>query len=423
MKKSEPVSLLSEDRGKLVVSKLALIVFGVVLSLFLLEIMVRALDLRPPPKRLGGFWQSDQLLGWKHLANSEGWVIGEGGPGEFHYYTKISSKGLRDHEYSYEKDANVFRILVLGDSFAAAMHVPLEDAFHEVLERRLNAVAGSTTRFEVISTGVAGYGTDQELLQFRSEGYKYQPDLVVLVFCSNDPTDNVGLDLSAKPNYFVLSEGELQLVEDRDAVQMQKTDGFAAFKQFLRSQSHLYRLIVALVRDSPMVTRLLTAAGLMVSNHDLEPSQATNHVPIGSTIYAAQYTDKLEQAWTLTEALIKELQREVESHGAKLVVLVSTDIYMVHPDQWQQVLETYPSMQNTDWDLDKPNRMITEFLQREGIPYVELTPFFRGYQLDPGQLLFWPRDRHWNIEGHHLAGEVLYDWLIGNAIDPHRFVR
>ena len=52
---------------------------------------------------------------------------------------QINREGLRDVEHQYAKPPGVFRILVLGDSFVEAMHVPLESTFPRRLEERLNA--------------------------------------------------------------------------------------------------------------------------------------------------------------------------------------------------------------------------------------------------------------------------------------------
>ncbi|MEO1994439.1 MAG: hypothetical protein ABGZ17_04110, partial [Planctomycetaceae bacterium] len=58
----------------------------------------------------------------------------------------------------------------------------------EVLEPRLE---GQQVAWQVINTGVSGWGTDQELLFLEHEGFKYQPDIVVLTFfIGNDPDNN-----------------------------------------------------------------------------------------------------------------------------------------------------------------------------------------------------------------------------------------
>lgn len=77
----------------------------------------------------------------------------------------------------YPKLEGVYRILLLGDSYAEGLRVPLEQTFGKTLEAALNASAPAGQRFEVINAGISGWGTDQQLLWLRSEGAKYQPDV------------------------------------------------------------------------------------------------------------------------------------------------------------------------------------------------------------------------------------------------------
>lgn len=85
---------------------------------------------------------------------------------------QINSKGLRDRETPYEKPDDVFRILLIGDSRVFGFGVPMEKHFGRVIE-------GYFANVEVINMGVSGYGVGQELLFLRSEGFRYQPDLVI----------------------------------------------------------------------------------------------------------------------------------------------------------------------------------------------------------------------------------------------------
>ena len=77
---------------------------------------------------------------------------------------------------------------MLGDSFTWGYGVADDEVFTEVLEHNL---AERGTRCEVINTGVSGWGTDQEYLFLTDEGFKYEPDLVVVAFfLFNDPRNN-----------------------------------------------------------------------------------------------------------------------------------------------------------------------------------------------------------------------------------------
>ena len=122
----------------------------------------------------------DRLLGWRNIPGAEMSTLGR--------KLTINSKGLRDREYPYEKPAGTKRILVLGDSFTWGYGVADNEVFTEVLEADLQ---GRQPRFEVLNTGVLGWGTDQEYLYLVNEGLKYSPDYVILALYSvNDPKNN-----------------------------------------------------------------------------------------------------------------------------------------------------------------------------------------------------------------------------------------
>jgi hypothetical protein len=118
----------------------------------------------------------DALLGWKLVAGARKWYTSEEKP----YLIEINSKGLRDREHTYDKPAGMFRILFLGDSFVfGSGGVEYGRRFTELLESWAPQV-------EVINAGVPGYSPDQEFLFLQSEGYRYQPDLVVVGLFRND---------------------------------------------------------------------------------------------------------------------------------------------------------------------------------------------------------------------------------------------
>lgn len=118
------------------------------------------------PKSLGQF---DPKLGWKLKPNEEAYSYVDGTIVRY----KINSKGFRDNEFSYQKKAGVFRILLLGDSETFGYGLPLHKHFSKIIE-------GYFKNVEVINLGVSGYGVDQELILLKNEGFKYQADLVIV---------------------------------------------------------------------------------------------------------------------------------------------------------------------------------------------------------------------------------------------------
>src|SRR5215475_14745174 len=116
-----------------------------------------------------------------------------------------NSKGLRGNkDFSYAKNRNRLRILILGDSFTFGDEVSDNETYPHYLQEML-------PNTEIINMGVHGYGHDQMLILFKEEGIKYQPDIVILGFLQLDMSRNT-LDFRdfAKPR-FVLEKGELKL--------------------------------------------------------------------------------------------------------------------------------------------------------------------------------------------------------------------
>jgi len=94
----------------------------------------------------------------------------------------INSDGFRDRDFSTDKPYGTFRIVMLGDSFTYGLDVNLNETFAKVLESKLNADKATTTRYEVLDMGVAGYDTRDELAFFKYKGLKYNPDMVIVQF-------------------------------------------------------------------------------------------------------------------------------------------------------------------------------------------------------------------------------------------------
>jgi lysophospholipase L1-like esterase len=117
----------------------------------------------------------DPLIGHEHRPNAKAVLMGV----EF----DINSKGLRDSEIPYARTPGVPRVLMLGDSMTVGWGVALGETFPKRIEK---AYAERGKKVEIINTGVGNYNTIQEVEYFLKEGYKYNPDIVVLNYFVND---------------------------------------------------------------------------------------------------------------------------------------------------------------------------------------------------------------------------------------------
>jgi hypothetical protein len=130
-----------------------------------------------PPSTLNHF---DAKLGWTKIPSYE---ITRG-TSEFDVTFTTNSRGLRDDEdLSPAKPEGVYRVVVLGDSFALGYTVDREDLFVDQLEGWWNS---EQRRVQVVNGGTEGWSTDQEVRWFLEEGASYEPDLVLLLPYEND---------------------------------------------------------------------------------------------------------------------------------------------------------------------------------------------------------------------------------------------
>src|SRR5687767_10986744 len=115
------------SRDKQFRTKLVLVLFGLLTGVALAELGLRAVGYSYP-----GFYQPDPTRGHALVPGMEGWYRKEG-----QAYIRINSAGQRDRERAKLKGPNTFRIAVIGDSYAEALQVPLEETFWAILESAL----------------------------------------------------------------------------------------------------------------------------------------------------------------------------------------------------------------------------------------------------------------------------------------------
>ncbi|MBO9394880.1 DUF5989 family protein [Caldilinea sp.] len=418
------------------------------LSVAALEIGLRVFQRVPPPEPPGFFWRlPDPVTGWSLIPNSSGrWY---NAMYEFDVAVTINELGLRSPEpLTYAKKDGVYRILVIGDSFVEAMQVPIEQTFGYQLERLLNEagvrIGDKTAEIEVINAGVGSWGTDQQLLWLRHEGYKFDPDLIVLAFYpANDfmnnymPLEFANQQAVRKP-WFELVDGQLQLNDfpfDPDKVgesrrRLRELIGVTAntnnalvtnndtpgvlrgIGEWLHQYSALYRYLVPRLRVvAPHFTAWLAQSGLIEAGHEVNDlAQGPTYIPIAYGVYASPIAEPWPQALLTTRAILEEFKREADQLGAPLRSVLIPSYEEVDDRQWSRVLQRYPAMQAHRWDTAQPAMLTKQIFDEVGIPLLDLTPIMRQ-SAEQGKNLYFRDDRHFTPEGHAVAAHTLATWL------------
>jgi hypothetical protein len=418
-------------------AKLALVGFGffiVLVTLVALEFYLSkfAPHIQTWPR---GFHERDKYIGYKGIPGYEKkWV-----KGRIESYVKMNSHGFRDRERTYEKEKGAFRILVLGDSMTAGLEVPFEKTFPYLLEEKLNSEGSKgSKRIEVINLGVSGFSTAQEYLTLKHYGLKYHPDLVILAYFNNDVRGNSlilqskysgkSINNRTKP-FFVLNSGKLEELSfsDPDKEKEETKNGttgqfqikYLMFKGVKKFLPNIYYSLVERINEIPWLASILWKIGL--EKYNPKPSETTkNDIFIDDYVFSEEYSPEWENAWEVTKALILRISEELKENKIGFLVVIIPSEYELRPDFWDEYLKNYPSV-TLEFDLEKPERILSDFLRSNNIDYLLLSPEFKEYTNNTGERLHWhyKYDGHWNANGHALAAQLIYKKLLDDNLVPH----
>jgi len=202
----------------LIRQKVCLIFVAIVFSLILIELFLRSFpqySIDSYLARGSNFWEArsglhrpSKTLGYEPIPNSA---------------PNINSLGMFDIERTIQKQKDIYRIIVLGDSITA------HGSYTHLLEKKLNNNFGY--KFEVWNCGVGGYGIEQYLNYLKYKAIKYNPDMIMIGFCLNDFLQNVPIVYRSSKN---------------DLIEYYNPYSRANFlmNRFLFRYSYLYRLLM-----------------------------------------------------------------------------------------------------------------------------------------------------------------------------------
>jgi lysophospholipase L1-like esterase len=424
-----PPLTLNLSKKKLRLFKFALLLVSLIIGLLIAEVALRLIGYTYPL-----FYTTDTVRGYALQPGMSGWYRKEG-----ESYVRINGDGQRDREHAKAKPADTLRIAVLGDSYAEALQVPLEDAFPVVMEGRLQSCPAFKGKLiEVLNFGVSGYGTAQELLTLREKVWDYAPDIVLLaVTTNNDITDNLrAFKRTEEIPYFVYRDnGQLTLddsflrsrtfqlrhsalnragrwIRDRLRVIQAFHQGHYALKNYLAS-----RRTPAPAAPPPIAQPV---GGINLQATDAPPQRdaavataaaaavVSDEVGIDNLVYREPTDANWREAWRVTEGLLTLMRDEVRGHGVKFIVVTLSNGIQVHPQPAARA--AFLRRVGAD-DIFYPDTRLRLLGERENFPVITLAPplqqyaeqrqvFLHGFGRDLG-------NGHWNSSGHRVAGELL----------------
>jgi hypothetical protein len=368
----------------------ALIAAATMFALIAFEIVLRLVGFSSPV-----WYRPDPELGWTLRPGLEAWYTNEGGS-----LVRVNSAGMRDRDHPLLKPEGVYRIAVLGDSYAEARQVPAEQAFWALLPRELERCGFQPgKRLEVLNFGTSGYGTAQEYVLLQSQVLGYRPDLVLLQFTNgNDVRNNsAALEEEKTRPFFRVENGALE-----------RDDSFARTPAFAAQNSLRNRLL----REIADYSRVLQLARSIQAGSFFRKAHAGGagvEQGLEAVVLAAPREPKWEEAWSITELLIAKTAEAAQQAGAQFLVVTVPYAIQVHPDR--SVRESLEAKLGVA-DLFYPDKRIAELGRKNGIVLVPLAiemqrlaeerkAYFHGFEnVGMGR-------GHWNAQGHRTAAEII----------------
>jgi hypothetical protein len=402
-------------------NNLSLMLAAALIAILVCEIGLRAAGVSYPI-----FTQIDGDVGFSLRPGTEGWWKKEGNT-----YIRINSAGLRDREHAHAKSAHTLRIAVLGDSYAEALQVPIEDTFWSVLEREIKACPTFAGREpEVINFGVSGYGTAQELITLRHRVWPYSPDIVLLAFLTgNDVYNNSRiLEQDEKRPYFVFQNDQLVpdlRFQDSWGFRLRQTETVQAIYRTLNSlrtfQVFSEAKQILTTRGAPLLRYFahldaVHAAANIDPGGNAVPWEGYAEAGVSAMVYVEPKDPAWQQAWRVTEGLVVLMRDEAREKAADFLVVTLSNGPQVHPHAAAR--QAFAKRLGVP-HLFYPDFRIRDLGHSERVAVLNLAPPFQTYAEERQVFLHGgianAGTGHWNKEGHRLAGQLIAEKLCASS--------
>lgn len=365
----------------------------------------------------------DPALGWSLQPNATLHAVDHLRHVDHHIV--INEHGLREADFAIERTPGRRRILFVGDSVTFGSGVEAEVRTTDFMDRALG------DDVEVINAGVAGWGTDQELIYYEREGRHLQPDVLILqVTMANDIVNNMLdhlLQETARKPRFVLSDGELVLENDLPArPDVPLRERARAFLRRSRFLVFVKRRVDVLrgARGPGGGGDAAGDGGAAGADADARPRASEPEVPkvpsemdprrgySSWSVFARALDPGMQDAWRVTEAIIDRFAAICAEDGTKFLVF-AFPLKLEVDVPWRRELMAHLGLDPNDYDFERPYRRLQGFCDARGIEFLyPLDAFLAEQQRRPLSL---ERDGHPNAFGHAMAARVLLTWLEENA--------
>lgn len=294
---------------------------------------------------------------------------------------RTNREGWRDEE----REGSGPTVLGLGDSFAFGWGVEAGENFYSLAEQ---SIAES-----LINAGVPGTATiDQERL-LEALIPRYRPRFVVLAFFVGNDFTETGFGGVERLD---VVDGLLELKP------LDGQDAPTSWGRRLARKSHLLQLLRA------VQYRLEGSA-----QRGGHPRTWDAWMREFAQVHLRRPSPRAEEAMRLTLQSLTRIADRCSRDGIGLAVLVLPRSFQIDEDEREEMRAAL-GLTLEDLDMDKPQRVLREWAEREDVLLVDLLDDFQARQA-AGARLYYSPDSHLTPEGHAAAAEALTKALAAQA--------
>jgi hypothetical protein len=123
----------------------------------------------------------------------------------------------------------------------------------------------------------------------------------------------------------------------------------------------------------------------------------------------------MQKNWARTQTILSDFSKATRAAGQRFIIVILPAIYQVYNSAWDEYIRAL-KLEPSRYDLEKPQKVLMEFCNAEGIECVDALPSLRASSAHGG--LYFPVDGHPTVAGHKVIAQVIRDYLTQNVTSP-----